>query len=202
MRKLWEDFLRGIWQQNPILRMLVGMCPTLAVTTSATNGLGMGLATSFVLVCSSTLVSLLKSLIPRKVRIPCYIVIIASFVTITDLFLAAMFPDLHKVLGLFVPLIVVNCTILGRAEAYASRMPVHRSIADALGMGLGFTWALTILGAIREVMGSSSLFGIPVLPETTTQWVIMLLPPGAFITLGFMLALMNWISSKLTGEAC
>lgn len=197
MKHLWRDFLRGLWQEHPIFRLLIGMCPTLAVTTSATNGFAMGMATSFVLVCSSTIVSVLKNLIPKKVRIPCYIIIIATFVTIADLVLAAKFPDIHKVLGLFVPLIVVNCLILGRSEAYASKMPVSRSFFDALGMGIGFTWGLSLLGGIREILGMGSFFGIQVLPDTTTSWVIMILPPGAFLTLGVLVGIMNQVNFAL-----
>jgi len=198
MSELWSDFTKGLWKQNPVLRLLIGMCPTLAVTTTGINGMAMGLATLFVMVASGILVSLLKSLIPKQVRIPCYIVIIATFVTIADLFLAAKFPDIHKVLGLFVPLIVVNCLILGRAEAFASKMPVHRSISDELGMGLGFTWALTLLGCIREVLGSGSIMGIEILPDMT-EWVIMLLPPGAFLTLGLLVGLMNYLCKDQVG---
>jgi electron transport complex protein RnfE len=170
------------------------MCPTLAVTTAAANGLAMGLATAFVLVCSSTIISLMKNLIPAKVRIPCYIIIAATFVTIADLVLAANLPELHKVLGLFIPLIVVNCIILGRAEAYASKMPVLHSFIDALGMGLGITWGLTFLGGFRELLGMGSIFGRQILPATATSWVIFLLPPGAFFTLGIVVGAMNQIN--------
>lgn len=197
MLKLWSDFLRGLWNENPIFRLLIGMCPTLAVTTSAVNGLAMGLATSFVLVSSSTIVSLVKSFIPKKVRIPSYTIIIATFVTIADLVLAANFPDIHKVLGLFIPLIVVNCLILGRAEAYASKAPVHLAIADALGMGIGFTWALTLLGSVRELLGMGSIFGQAVFGASFTPWVIAILPPGAFLTLGVMVGLMNQLTAYL-----
>ncbi|NMB24048.1 MAG: electron transport complex subunit E [Firmicutes bacterium] len=194
MTSLRKEFVKGLWDEHPTFRLLIGMCPTLAVTTAAANGLAMGLATAFVLICSSTIISLLKNLIPAKVRIPCYIIIAATFVTIADLVLAASLPELHKVLGLFIPLIVVNCIILGRAEAYASRMPVLHSFIDALGMGLGITWGLTFLGGFRELMGMGTLFGTQILPATSTPWVIFLLPPGAFFTLGIVVGAMNQIN--------
>lgn len=197
MAKIWKDFLQGLWNENPTFRLMIGLCPTLAVTTSAINGMSMGLATAFVLVCSSALISLLKSLIPDKVRIPAYIIVIATFVTIVDLFMNAYLPDLHSVLGLFIPLIVVNCIVLGRAEAYASKNSVIASAFDGLGMGLGFTWALTLLGAIREIFGAGSIFGINILPEGSATLGIMALPPGAFITLGILIAIMNMISARL-----
>ncbi|NLJ81321.1 MAG: electron transport complex subunit E [Firmicutes bacterium] len=193
---LGKDFIRGLWEENPTFRIMIGLCPTLAVTTSAINGLSMGLATSFVLVCSSALISLVKRLIPDKVRIPSYIIIIATFVTIVDLYMHAYLPGLHQVLGLFIPLIVVNCIVLGRAEAFASKKPVLASALDGLGMGLGFTWALTLLGLIREIFGAGSAFGFQFLKEGTTTLGIMSLPPGAFITLGILLAVMNMIAAR------
>lgn len=196
MASIMKDFIRGLWDENPIFRLLIGLCPTLAVTTSAINGMSMGLATAFVLICSSTLISLLKNVIPSKVRIPSFIIVIATFVTIVDLFMNAYLPDLHQVLGLFIPLIVVNCLVLGRAEAYASRNSVIASVFDALGMGLGFTWALTLLGSIREIFGAGSIFGHSFLPEGATTLGIMSLPPGAFITLGILVALMNMIAAR------
>mgnify|MGYP001402980460 CR=1 FL=1 len=195
MKRIFKDFTRGLWEENPTFRIMIGLCPTLAVTTSALNGMSMGLATTFVLVCSSALISLLKNLIPDKVRIPSFIIIIATFVTIVDLYMNAMLPELHRVLGLFIPLIVVNCIVLGRAEAYASKMPVIHSIFDGLGMGLGFTWALTLLGSIRELLGAGSIFGKQILPEGATLG-IMGLPPGAFITLGILMAVMNMIAAR------
>lgn len=202
MAKIWTDFLRGLWEENPTFRLLIGLCPTLAVTTSAINGMSMGLATAFVLVCSSALISLLKNLIPDKVRIPAFIIVIATFVTIVDLYMNAYLPDLHQVLGLFIPLIVVNCIVLGRAEAYASKNSVLASAFDGLGMGLGFTWALTLLGAVREILGAGSIFGYSLIPEGTTTLGIMALPPGAFITLGLLIAGMNMIANrkKASGE--
>src|SRR5690554_2496241 len=184
MKGILNDLRRGLWSENPTFRIMIGLCPTLAVTTSAINGMSMGLATTFVLVCSSALISLLKNLIPDKVRIPSFIIIIATFVTIVDLFMNALLPDLHRVLGLFIPLIVVNCIVLSRAEAYASKMPVFNSALDGLGMGLGFTWALTLLGAIRELFGAGSLFGRTIISDGAATFGIMALPPGAFITLG------------------
>lgn len=178
---LLEDFTKGIVKENPIFRVMLGLCPTLAVTTSVINGVGMGLATSFVLLGSNFLISSLRKVIPSRIRIPSYIVIIATFVTITDLMMHAYLPQLHKALGLFIPLIVVNCIILGRAEAFASRHPVANSITDALGMGAGFTLALVILGSIRQLIGSGG------------GMIIMLLPPGAFLTLGLLMGLLNQI---------
>lgn len=193
---LWKDFIRGLWAENPIFRLNIGLCPVLAVTTSAINGVSMGVATTFVLVCSSALISLLKRIIPDKVRIPAYIIVIATFVTIVDLVMHAYLPDLHSVLGLFIPLIVVNCIVLGRAEAFAAKNSVVRSAVDGLGMGLGFTWALTLLGSIREILGAGSFFGHALVAEGTTTLGIMSLPPGAFITLGILMAVMNMVSAR------
>jgi electron transport complex protein RnfE len=198
---MWKEFIKGLWEENAVFRQLMGMCPTLAVTNAAINGLAMGLATLFVLVCSSVIVALIKNYIPSKVRIPSYIVIIATFVTIADLFMAAFFPEIQKVLGLFIPLIVVNCLILGRAEAFASKNPVKFALMDALGMGLGFTWALTLLGIIREVLGMGSIFGTQIMGAGFTPWIIFILPPGAFITLGILLGVINSFSKKKTSEA-
>ncbi|MFZ5688111.1 MAG: electron transport complex subunit RsxE [Bacillota bacterium] len=203
MRVYWGDLIRGLWQENTIFRMMIGMCPTLAVTTSAINGFTMGIATTAVLICSSLLISILKNVIPKQVRIPVFIVVIATFVTIVDLLLAAAVPDIHKVLGLFVPLIVVNCLILGRAEAFASKMPVMRSIADAIGMGLGFTWALAFIGSIRELLGTGGVFGVNLLGANFVPWMIMLKPPGAFITMGvivFAINLIGMAQSRKTGR--
>lgn len=196
MVQLYQDFIRGIWRENPIFIIVLGLCPTLAVTNTAINGLAMGLATLFVLTSSEIIISLFKSFIPNRVRIPCFIVVIATFVTITDMVLAAYFPDIHLVLGLFIPLIVVNCLILGRNEAFASKNSTTRSIADALGMGLGFAWALTFLGGVREVLGFGSLFSLNVLGSWFTPWIIMILPSGAFITLGILLGCFNALNKK------
>lgn len=192
----WSDFTRGLWKEHPIFVLVLGMCPTLAVTTSAINGIGMGLATTFVLVCSNIVVSSIRNVIPSKVRIPSFIVVIASFVTVVDLVMNGYFHDLHKTLGLFIPLIVVNCLILGRSEAFASRKPILDSLIDGLGMGIGFTLGLFILGAIREVLGNGSILGMTVFGEGYHPLLVMVLPPGAFITLGFLLGLMNIIEEK------
>ncbi len=190
---LVKEFTKGIIKENPVFVLLLGMCPTLGVTTSAKNGLGMGLATMFVLIASNFVVSSVKSLIPDKVRIPAFIVIIASFVTIVDLSMAAYLPALHAQLGIFIPLIVVNCIILGRAEAFASKNSPIASIIDGIGMGLGFTLALTLLGAVREILGSGSLFDFRFLPNDANTMLLFVMPPGAFIALGFLIAIVNKI---------
>src|SRR6056297_963180 len=195
-KELIKDFTNGLWAENPIIRLVIGMCPTLAVTNTATNGLAMGLATSFVLISSEIVISLIKKLIPTNVRIPSYILIIASFVTFTDYFLKAFFPAIASSLSLFIPLIVVNCLILGRQEAFASQHPVHRSIADAVGMGLGFTWVLVALSIFRELLGMGSVFGIQLLGSWYQPMIIMILPAGAFISLGILIGVMNVISSR------
>lgn len=193
---LSKEFLKGLWDENPVLRMLLGLCPTLAVTNSAINGLAMGLATTFVLLSSSIIISLLRKVIPHQVRIAGYIVIIATFVTVADKFLAAYLPEISKALGPYVPLIVVNCLILGRQESFASKNGVGRSIIDALGMGLGFILVLVALGGIREIFGSATLFNIQVLGDWFNPWMIMILPPGAFLTLGLLIGLGNWINDR------
>lgn len=182
--------LNGIVKENPTFVLLLGMCPTLATTTSALNGMSMGLATMFVLICSNIAISLIKSIIPDKVRIPVFIVVIASFVTVLQMCLKAYLPEVNKSLGLFIPLIVVNCIILGRAEAFACKNNPVASLFDGLGIGLGFTLSLTLLGIVREVLGAGSVFGIVLLPETCNI-LLFILPPGAFITLGFLLAIVN-----------
>ena len=191
-----KEFFKGFWDENPTFRLVLGMCPTLAVTTSAENGIGMGLATTFVLVFSNLVISLIKNFIPKKVRIPAFIVVIASFVTIIDLIMAGYFYKLHKALGLFIPLIVVNCIILGRAEAFASKNNAFASILDGLGIGLGFTLSLTVLGAIREILGNGTLFNLHILPATYNPIIVFILPPGAFITLGFLMAAFNKLSKR------
>ncbi len=192
----FSDFTKGLWSENPIFKLVLGMCPTLAVTTAAINGIGMGLATTFVLVCSNLVISGLRNFIPSKVRIPSFIVVIASFVTIVDLVMNGYFHELHKTLGLFIPLIVVNCIILGRAEAFASRNPIFSSLLDGFGMGVGFTLALFVLGAIREVLGNGTILGVVLFGEGFFPFLIMVLPPGAFITLGLLLGIMNKIEEK------
>ena len=195
-KTIGQEFVKGLWQENPIFRQLLGMCPTLAVTNAMINGLAMGLATTFVLIFSSLVVSSIKRLIPNQVRIACYIVIIASFVTIADRILAAYFLPLSKSLGPYVPLIVVNCIILGRQEAFSSKNTIIRSIVDAFGMSVGFIASLLILSAIREILGSGTFFGYQVLGAWFKPWVIMVLPPGAFIALGFLIALALFIENK------
>ncbi len=187
------ELAKGFWRENPVLVTVLGLCPTLAVTTSAVNALTMGLAVVFVLTASSAIVSLIRNLVPRQVRIASFILIIATFVTMVDLFLKAYFLPLSRALGPYVPLIVVNCIILGRAESFASKNGVGLSILDALGMSLGFTATLIVLGGIREVLGQRTFFGLSVLGQGFEPWVIMILPPGAFITLGFLLGGKNLI---------
>ena len=189
-----ENFLKGIIKDNPVFVMLLGMCPTLGVTSSAFNGLGMGVATLFVLLMSNIVVSLIKSQIPSKVRIPAFIIIIASFVTIVEMVLEAYIPFLFEQLGIFIPLIVVNCLILGRAEAFASKNNLSSSIVDALGMGIGFTLALTLLGLVREILGSGSIFDIRFVSEDANTLLLFILPPGAFIALAYLSILFNKIS--------
>ena len=180
----------GIGKENPTFVRLLGMCPTLATTTSAINGLSMGLATMFVLICSNIVISLIKNLTPDKVRIPVFVVVIASFVTILQMCLKAYLPEINKSLGLFIPLIVVNCIILGRAEAFACKNGPVASLFDGVGIGLGFTLGLTLLGMVRELLGAGSLFGIALLPETYNI-LLFILPPGAFISLGYLIAIIN-----------
>ena len=180
----------GIIKENPTFVLLLGMCPTLATTTSSINGMSMGLATMFVLVCSNIVVSLIKSLTPDKVRIPVFVVVIASFVTILQMCLKAYLPEINKSLGLFIPLIVVNCIILGRAEAFACKNGPVASLCDGIGIGLGFTLGLTLLGTVREFFGAGSIFGFTLLPETYNV-LLFILPPGAFISLGYLIAIVN-----------
>jgi electron transport complex protein RnfE len=187
-----EDLIRGIWKENPVLVQLLGLCPALAVTNTVPNAIAMGLATFFVLTGSSLLVSLLKNWIPSEVRISAYILIIATFVTIADLVLAAVVPLIHKELGAFIALIVVNCMILGRQEAFASKRPIGRSLLDAVGTGTGFMIAMLMMGAFREILGNGSIMGYSVLGESFEPWIVMILPPGGFLTLGFILLGFGW----------
>lgn len=189
-----QNFTKGFFKENAVFVMLLGMCPALAVTSSAINGMGMGLATTFVLVMSNVVISLIKNVVPAKVRIPTFIVVIASFVTIVDLIMAGYAPALHEQLGIFIPLIVVNCVVLGRAEAFASKNNVVSSILDGLGMGLGFAMALTILGMVREILGNLSVFGFKFAQGDGI--LVFILSPGAFIALGFLIALINKLSKK------
>lgn len=186
-----NDFIKGLWRENPVFVQVLGMCPVLAVSNTAENALVMGLATTFVLLMSNTLVSLLRAFIPRQVRIACYVLIIATFVTMTDYLIQAISLELHQALGAFISLIVVNCLILGRAEAFASRNTTGRSMLDALGMGLGFTFGLLCLGAVRELLGSGSLFNVVIFPDHFQEWVVMMLPAGGFFTLAIWLLIFN-----------
>jgi len=185
----WKNFSKGLLKENAVFVLFLGLCPTLGVTTSAFNGLGMGLATTFVLVMSNLVVSFVKNFIPNKVRIPSFIVIIASFVTIVELIMSAFLPDLFDALSLFIPLIVVNCIVLGRAEAFASKNSILSSVIDGLGMGFGFAIALTLLGGIREILGSGAIFGFKFVQNELM--LIFIFPPGAFIALGYLIVLMN-----------
>ena len=193
--KALNTVLNGILRENPVFALVLGMCPTLATTTSAINGMSMGLATTFVLICSNVVISLLKNLIPDKVRIPAFIVVIATFVTMVQLLMQAYLPAIYEVLGLFIPLIVVNCIVLGRAEAFAAKNTVGLSALDGLGMGLGFTLSLTLIGAVRELLGTGSLFGMNLYSETYGM-LIFVLAPGAFIVLGYLMALVQKLLKK------
>ncbi|MFN2364294.1 MAG: electron transport complex subunit RsxE [Halarsenatibacteraceae bacterium] len=197
---LLKILTNGLWKENPIIKLVIGLCPTLAVTNTVENGLAMGLATSFVLISSEIVISLIKKWIPNNVRIPSFILIIASFVTFTDYFLKAFFPGIAESLSLFIPLIVVNCLILGRQEAFASKNPTHRAIFDAVGMGLGFTWVLVLLSTIRELLGMGTFFGFEILGAAYQPMIIMILPGGAFITLGVIVAIMNVINRKVESQ--
>lgn len=190
----WKNFSKGFIKENAVFALFLGLCPTLGVTTSAVNGLGMGLATTFVLVMSNLVVSLVKNFIPDKVRIPSFIVIIATFVTVVELVMKGYVPALFDALGLFIPLIVVNCLVLGRAEAFASKNTIWSSLVDGAGMGLGFTMALTVLGAVRELLGSGAFFGMKLI--SGDAMLLFILPPGAFIALGYLIVLANMIKEK------
>jgi len=194
--KLSKILFNGVVNENPTFRLVLGMCPTLAVTTSVVSGVGMGIATMFVLLGSNLVTSALRNYIPMKVRIPAYIVVVATFVTIVGLSMQAFFPAIYAMLGIFIPLIVVNCIVLARIEVFASKNAVAASVSDALGMGVGFTLALILLASIREILGSGSWYGIPLTGNTFEPAVIMLLPPGAFVALGLIMAVLN----KLTGR--
>ncbi len=197
---LKKIFLNGIVTENPTFRLVLGMCPTLAITTSVLNGLGMGLATTFVLVCSNFVISLIRNFVPSKVRIPAYIVVIATFVTIVQLLLEAFLPSLSQSLGLFIPLIVVNCIIFARAESFASKNPPLASMADGLGMGLGFTISLSIISAVRELIGSGTLLGFPVLGGNYPGVLLFILAPGGYITLGLVMVAFNAVMKKIDGR--
>ncbi len=191
-----DEFVKGLWRDNPVFVQVLGMCPVLAVSNTAENALAMGLATAFVLLMSNLLVSSLRNFIPKQVRIACYILIIATFVTITDYAIQAISVDLHKSLGAFISLIVVNCLILSRAEAFASKNTLGKSMLDALGMGTGFIFALFCLGAVREILGSGTLFGFSLLPGNFEEWIVMILPAGGFFTLAVWLLLFNVVNQR------
>ena len=195
-KSLWQEFSKGIIKENPVLRLVLGTCATLAVSTAASNAIGMGLATTFVLVCSNAVISLMRNIIPDKVRIPSYITIIAGFVTIVQMFIKAYSPALDSALGIYLPLIVVNCIILGRAEMFANKHRVLPSILDGLGMGVGFTATLLLMGIIRELLGAGTIFDIPVLSNFMDPIIIFILPPGGFFVFGLLIALAN----KLSGD--
>ena len=194
--KMLGEFVKGLWRENPTFRIVLGLCPTLAISTSVANGIGMGAAATFVLVGSNIFVSMVRNIVPEKVRIPCYIVIIATFVTIIDLLMKAYTPVLSRALGMFVPLIVVNCIVLGRAEVFSSKEPPLRSIMDALGMGIGFTWALVLISAIREISGNGTILGFCI-SKNFEPPLFMILAPGALLTIGLLIALTNIIISKI-----
>lgn len=189
-----DNFFKGFIRENPVFALLLGLCPTLGVTSTAINGLGMGLATTFVLLMSNVVIATVKSIIPDKVRIPAFIVIIATFVTVVDLMMAGFLPALHEQLGLFIPLIVVNCIVLGRAEAFASKNTVAFAAVDGLGMGLGFAFALTLLGSVREILGSLSIFGWKFVDAD--GMLVFVLAPGAFLALGFLIAIINYFKDR------
>lgn len=193
---LWKDFNQGIIRENPVLRLMIGLCPVLAVSNNAINALGMSVAVAFVLLSSNISVALIRKVTPGEIRIPIFIIIISTFVTITDYVMQAYSPELYKALGVFVPLIVVNCIILGRAEAFAYKNPLPNAIVDALGMSVGFTIALVSIGVVREVLGAGSVFGFPLFDERIAA-TIMILPPGAFITIGVLMALVNRMEKKV-----
>ncbi len=195
-KSIAQEFVKGLWAEIPPFRLVLGLCPTLAVTKSVENGLGMGLATTFVLVCSNILVSILRNIIPSKVRIACFIIVIATFVTVVELLMQAYAYPLFLKLGIFIPLIVVNCIVLGRSEAFASKNPIPHSLADGLGIGIGFTLSLGALGSVREVFGNGTFFGIPVFGPSFEPFSFMVEAPGAFVCLGLMLCLMNIIGKK------
>lgn len=191
-----DELVKGLWRDNPVFIAALGLCPALAVTNSLKNALVMGAATTFVLVCSSILISLFRNIIPRQVRISVFIIVIATFVTTVDMVLAAFMPEAHKQLGAFISLIVVNCLILGRQEAFASRNNVRLALADAVGMAIGFTLALSMIGAVREVLGSGSLLGFSLFGDRFEPWAIMILPPGGFLSLGALLMTFAWLAER------
>ena len=199
LRHYWKTFDNGILRENPILRLMIGLCPALAVSTSLANSVGMGLATTFVLVCSNFTVSLLRRFVPSGVRIPIFIVVVSTFVTTADYLMMAYFPALHKSLGVFVPLIVVNCIILGRAESFAYKNDIILSVIDGLGMGIGFILSMALIGSVREILGNGTILGYGLFGASFNPVLIMILPPGAFITIGFLMAALNALTRKGEG---
>ncbi|MBI5681948.1 MAG: electron transport complex subunit E [Deltaproteobacteria bacterium] len=197
---LWHEFKKGLWDEIPPFRLVLGTCPALAVTNSVINGIAMGLATLFVLLCANVSVSAIRKIVPSEVRIATYVVIIALYVTVADMFLAAMFPPISKALGPYVPLIVVNCIILGRAEGFAQKHPIIPSTIDAIGIGIGFTLSLAAMGIIRELFGFGSILDIKLLGNWFEPWIVMILPAGAFFVFGFLVALVNYLSQKKATE--
>lgn len=197
MKSYWQEFTKGILRENPLFIIVLGTCPSLAITTKVENGIGMGLAATFVLICSNVFISLLRNIIPKQVRIPAFIVVIASFVTIADLVLHAYAYPLWQALGIFIPLIVVNCIILGRAEAFAQSNTVLSSLIDGAGMGLGFTIALILMSTIREILGNGTFLGMSVFGKGFEPAVMMVLPPGGFLTLGFLIAVVNVVNKRM-----
>jgi len=193
---LWKDFNQGLVKENPVMRLMIGLCPVLAVSNNATNALAMSAAVAFVLTCSNFVVALIRKMVPDEIRIPIFIIIISTFVTISDYVMQAYFQEIHHALGVFVPLIVVNCIILGRAEAFAYKNPVLNSTLDGVGMSLGFAIALGSIGVIRELLGAGSIFGIQIMNPAVAA-TVMILPPGAFITIGFLMALLNKLENKV-----
>jgi electron transport complex protein RnfE len=196
-----RELVKGIYKENPVFRLALGLCPTLATSTSVENGIGMGAAATFVLIGSNIVISLLRKVIPARVRIPCFIIVIASFVTIVELVMGAYLPELSKALGIFIPLIVVNCIIMARAEAYAAKFGVWHSILDAIGMGIGFTLALLLIGTIREVLGDGKFFGYMVFGPNYQPVLLMLLAPGGFITMGLLMGYFNLLDAKMKQKA-
>ena len=201
MKKYIDILINGLIKENPVFVLVLGMCPTLATTSSAINGLSMGLATCFVLICSNLVISLIKNITPDKVHIPVYICIIATFVTVLQMLLAAYVPEVNASLGIFIPLIVVNCIILARAEAFASKNPPLPSVVDGIAMGLGLTFALCLVAVVRELLGAGSIFGVRILPEAYPEMIIFILPAGAFLTLGFVIAVVQKVRNSVSDRA-
>jgi len=198
---VWQEFVKGIGKENPVFRLLLGLCPVLAVSTSVNNALGMGGAATFVLICSNFVISTIRKMVPGKIRIPIYIMVIATFVTIVELFMAGFLPSLNKALGIFIPLIVVNCIILGRAEAFAGKNRIFLSVIDGFGMGIGFTIALVTIATFREIIGNGTWMGISVFSDNFEPAMLLILSPGAFLTIGFIIGFLNWLEHRFTPKS-